>query len=97
VPAELAQSEQQTAELYRYAAGEAGIECPAGRDAAMLIRPVEFGKSTLYLLINESGRPQSARLPGKGPAGSIRIDVAPERIAMVLVHRKTGAVLARMD
>jgi hypothetical protein len=96
VPAELAQGELQTAGLYRFAAAQAGIECPAGSDAALLVRPVEFGRATLYLLVNESGRAQKARLVG--PAGAWRhaVAVEPGRIAMALIDRKSGKVLAEM-
>jgi hypothetical protein len=96
VPAELAQSEEQTAGLYRFAAGEAGVECLPACDAALLVRPVEFARATLYLLVNESGRAQKARLRGPGGAWQHTVAVEPERIAMVLIERKGGKVLAQM-
>ena len=92
LPAELAQSEQQTEALYRFAAGRAGLPVDLENQPGILIRRVEFAEATLHLMVNESGSLQRAVLASDGRKHEF--EVAAGRSAMALVERSSGKILA---
>ncbi len=95
LPLELNDNIQAVGDVYKYAlktAGVASTYTTAIQDPGMLICPTKFPKSTLYVLVSESGRQAvtfTDRRSGKQFSGTLD----PSRSAILLIA-ETGSLLA---
>lgn len=97
-PVELAEAPDATASIYSFALDRAGVRPPyEGASPGVLVRPVVFADSILYLLLSESGTDQDVDIRDRVSGGRLRLRLGSQRAALLLLDRKTGAVLAKSD
>jgi hypothetical protein len=59
----------------------------------LLVRPLPFKDSVLFVVVNETDTDASVRLPVPGAPQPVRVRVAAERAIMVLVDTRSGKVI----
>ena len=98
-PIELAESVEATKSVYSVALDRAHVRSPIEGLApeGVLARPVVFADSVLYLLVSESGQDSEIDVKDTHSGGRIRLHLPAQRSALLLLDRKTGAVLANSD
>jgi hypothetical protein len=96
-PVELAEASAVTAAVYRYALRRAGIvaEFSAGDlPASVLVRPVKFSDSTLYLFTSEDAADRTVAVHDGESGATLTLMLPAGRSKMMLIDRRTGGVLA---
>ncbi len=98
-PVELADGPDAAKAVYSTVLDRAGIQPPFEGDLApgILARPVVFADSVLYLLVSESGGDGDIDLKDRLSGGRVRLRLGSQRAALILLDRRTGAVLAKSD
>ena len=98
-PVELAEGSDATKAVYSAVLTRAGVRAPfEGRvPAAVLVRPVRFADSVLYLLVSESAADAVLDLKDAASGGRVRAHLPAGHAKLVLLDRKSGAVLAQSD
>lgn len=96
LPVELAESSQPTYQVYEHVLERLKLaplyEGQAG-SSSILIRPVPFADSILYLLVSESSEDEAIDIKDKATGASIRTDLPAQRTRLILLSRKDGRVL----
>ena len=98
-PVELAESADATRAVYQIALERAGVGpsftgmVPAG----VLVRPTVFADSVLYLLESEAAASADLDLKDTASGAPLRLHLPAQGAALVLLDRRTGAVLAKCD
>jgi hypothetical protein len=95
LPLELNDNDQAVGDVYQYALKTAGVAptyTTALRDPGMLICPTRFPRSTLYVLVSESGR-QTVSFTDRKSGKQFNGTLEPGRSAMLLVG-DDGTLLA---
>ncbi len=96
-PVELADGFDAVAELYSWALNQAGIhprfdgKVPEG----VLVRPVEFPDSVLYLLVSESAADARIQVRDKSLGVTVSVALRAGRAEMLLFEKKSGRLIAR--
>ncbi len=102
VPIEHALAEEHTEAVYRLAADAAGLVCGKRAEFAdggpgLLVRPVEFAESALFILVNESDCGQTANMRGAalstGGSWQTSADVPANSARLVFLNPRTGKIL----
>ena len=85
--------------VYAAALQRAGIQpsFQGNLPAAVLARPVVLADSVLYLLVSESRGEADIDLLDRISGGHVKLFLPSQRAALVLLDRKTGAILERSD
>jgi hypothetical protein len=97
-PIELAESPDVTTAVYRYALAKAGVTTIAGDvPQSVLVRPVTFADSTLYLFVSEDAADRDVTVRDAASGVMLRLTLPAERTKLLLVDNKTGAILASYD
>jgi len=97
-PLELAEGPEPTAILYGWVLKRVGIEPPfVGRfpSPGVLIRPVNFAESVLYLFVSESASDEEIDVKDRATGSSLRFRLPAQRASLVLLRKRDGKVLAR--
>lgn len=78
--------------LYEYAMAEAGIRpLLAEASPSVLVRPIVFDQATLYCLVNDSSRQQTAKIHHK--SAQFTVNLEPQRAAMAMIDQE-GRLIA---
>jgi len=97
-PVELAEGNESAAAVYKLALERAGI-VPAFDSKrglpGMLIRPVVFQDSILYVFMSESGTAEDVDVTDRITQTRLTFRMPAQRARMVLLSKKDGRVLAR--
>ena len=97
-PVELAEGNESAAAVYKLALERAGI-APAFDSKrgvpGMLIRPVVFQDSILYVFMSESGTAEDVDVTDRITKTRLNFRMPAQRARMVLLSKKDGRVLAR--
>ncbi len=97
-PVELSEGNDSTAAVYKLALQRAGVapafEARQGLPG-VLIRPVTFADSLLYLFMSESGQDEDIDITDKSTGARLNFRMPSQRARLVLLSRKDGKVLAR--
>jgi hypothetical protein len=97
-PVELAEGLSPAAELYAWALRKVGVE-PAFEGKApspgVLIRPVKFAGSVLYLFVSESGTDEEIAIRDKASGAELRFTLPAQRSRLVLLRARDAQVMAR--
>jgi hypothetical protein len=97
-PVELAEDLSATAALYAWVLSRAGLEPPfSGQfpSPGVLIRPVHFADSVLYLIVSESANDEEIAVKDKATGAELRFRLPAQRARLVLLRKRDGQVLAR--
>ena len=97
-PVELAEGLEPVAELYAWALRQVRVEPPfEGKlpSPGMLIWPVLFADSVLYLFASESAQEEEIAIKDKTTGAEIRLRLPAQRASLVLLGKKDGRVLAQ--
>jgi hypothetical protein len=96
-PVELAEGFDAVAGLYSWALNQTGIrprfdgKVPEG----VLVRPVEFADSVLYLLVSESAADARIQVRDKSLGVTVSVALRAGRAEMLLFEKKSGRLIAR--
>jgi len=96
-PVELAESPDVTAAVYRDALHRAGVVPPFDAvdvPGSVLVRPVQFPDTTLYLFASEDASARTIVVRDSVSGALLRQQLSAGRTQMLLINRKTGAVVA---
>lgn len=102
LPIEHALAEEDTEAVYRLAAASAGLTCGKRAEFAdggpgLLVHPVAFADSALFILVNESNHAQTANLRGaalsSAGAWETPVTVPANGAVLAFVDPRTGRVL----
>jgi hypothetical protein len=95
-PVELAESFQPTYQVYEHVLAQLQIAPPyEGKtgSSAILIRPVSFADSILYLLVSESSQDEVIDIKDKTTGTLIHTDLPAQRTRLILLSKKDGSIL----
>jgi hypothetical protein len=95
-PVELAESPQPTYQVYEHVLARLQLTPPyEGKtgSSAILIRPVSFADSILYLLVSESSQDEAIDIKDKATGASIHTNLPAQRTSLILLSKKDGSVL----
>lgn len=96
-PVELGESPDVAARLYLFVLSRVGIEPSYDGQpvsTAVLVRPVAFADSVLYLFVSESSRDEDVDLQDRLTGAELRFRLPSQRAKLVLVGKSNGQVLA---
>jgi len=99
-PVELAQGNSATRDVYLRAMKASHIEPQLQLEhlnSSVLVRPIYFADSILYLIMNETDAAETVSFIDVTTRTQVHNLLAPGRSALILLDRKTGAVLAKSD
>jgi hypothetical protein len=95
-PVELAESPRPTYQVYEHVLARLQLTPPyEGKtgSSAILIRPVSFADSILYLLVSESSQDEAIDIKDKATGASIHTNLPAQRTSLILLSKKDGSVL----
>jgi hypothetical protein len=99
-PVELAESPEAAYEVYQHVLSRAGIERPfTGQPVSpsVLIRPVEFSDSILYLFASESARDEAIDIRDRATGAGLKFLLLAGRTRLMLLRKSDGKVLESYD
>lgn len=97
-PVELAEGLEAPAALYGWALRSVEVKVPfEGKlpSHGVLIRPVFFAESVLYLIVSESGQDEDIAIKDKRTGAEIRFRLPSGRARLVLVDKRDAKVISR--
>jgi hypothetical protein len=97
-PVELSEGNEATAGVYRLALERAGVKAAfteAEGSAGVLVRPTVFADAVLYLFMSESGDDVPMDVKDALTGAEMRFKMPAQRAKLVLIDRKSGAVIDR--
>jgi hypothetical protein len=97
-PVELAEGLEASAALYGWALRSVGMKAPfEGKlpSPGVLIRPVFFRESVLYLIVSESGQDEDIAIKDNRTGADIRFRLPSGRARLVLVDERTAQVISQ--
>ncbi len=97
-PVELAEGLEPTAGLYDWVLHQVGVEPPftgPTPSPGVLVRPVFFSDSILYLFVSESEQDEDIALRDNATGAEIRFRLPSERARLLLLRKPDGQVIAR--
>jgi hypothetical protein len=97
-PVELAEGLEASAALYGWALRSVGMKAPfEGKlpSPGVLIRPVFFRESVLYLIVSESGQDEDIAIKDNRTGADIRFRLPSGRARLVLVDKRTAQVISQ--
>lgn len=101
VPLEIGDSLQAIKKFYDLSLAKAGLlpefELDDYLQGTILVRPTEFEKAILYLVINESAKKQNVQITHSATKTTISLRLEPEQPQLFFIDKKTGKILAKSD
>ena len=97
-PVELAEGLDAAAELYGWVLRQVGVEAPfegTRPSPGVLIRPVVFADSVLYLFVSESARDEDIAVKDRRTGAEIRFRLPSQRSRLVLLRKRDSKVISR--
>jgi endo-1,4-beta-mannosidase len=99
-PVELAESAEPTRRVYENVLSRLGIAAPfegQSGSASILIRPVMFADSILYLMVSESAQDENIDIRDRQIGAKLKFVLPAQRAKMILLGKKDGVVLGSYD
>jgi hypothetical protein len=96
-PVELAEGLEATAQVYAWALARAGVEPPLivkSLTPGILIRPLYFRDSTLYLLVSEAELGREVEFRDRRTGAEVRLHLPAQRARILLLRNRDHQVLA---
>ncbi len=97
-PVEWNTSLETTAALYQMAAGVAGVErsfTTSVTDPGVLIRPMDYEKGRLYLIVSESDTQRTVDIQDKITGKTYSLKLSPGRAHMFMIDKADGRVVSQ--
>jgi hypothetical protein len=97
-PVELAEGDSAATQLYDWALKQAGVrpEFEGNVPAGVMVRPVEFADSVLYLIVSETAGDAHLNLRDRTSHGKIEMDLPSGAADLLLFNKKDGAIISRL-
>jgi hypothetical protein len=99
-PVELAEDPRATQAIYDIALARAGVPRPfsaTGLTDGVLVRPVVFAGSVLYLFVSESAADANFEVKDRLTGATLRFRLPSGRARLVLLDRRTGKTIATSE